>query len=72
MMQVGTVCDASMVTELLPLFAAVTANMMEMRKYVERANNNKDDMLEVARRTYKLVGVDPGIGISGSLGNGTS
>ena len=52
MMQGGTVCDASMVTELSRLFAAVTADMMDMRKYVERANNNnKDDMLEVVRRT---------------------
>ena len=54
--------DCATITEPSPLYAVVHAEMADMRAFVSKANGNKGDMLEVVRRSFRLLGVDPGIG----------
>jgi hypothetical protein len=54
-------CDAGMTTEPSPLYSVVNAEITDKREFVEKTNGNKSDLLEVVKRTYGIIGVDPGI-----------
>ena len=53
--------DAEMLTDPSPLFSVVHAEMNDIRGFVANANGSKDDMIEVVRRVFRLLEVDPEI-----------
>ena len=53
--------DAGTVTDPSPSYPAVKAEMTDVRKIVADSNENKGDMIEVVKRSFRLLNVDPGI-----------
>lgn len=52
---VGTVTDPS------PLYPVVKKEMTDARRIVAESNGNKADIIEVVKRSFRLLNVDPGI-----------
>ena len=53
--------DAATATEPSQLYSVVNAEMTDAREILAKLNHNKGDMIEVVKRTFGLLGIDPGV-----------